>query len=307
MSTTDILTAFATQLDTLALTPDLPVIWPGIQGEPPSSGMWLEARFFPNEPDDLTWGNNSQQDTLGFFQVSVFYRPGQHSQIAASEIADTIIDLFPKGFTVDACRVRKTPWQASAVDLSDKSFIPITIPYRGIVSISGYSGVVSAPATHTTTDILTAFLERLDVLGLSPALPVAWPGIPHKPPSSGMWIEARFSNSEPDDLVWDTESQQYLGGFFEVSIYWRPNQNSQVAASEIADAIIDHFPKGLPVNAVRVLKAPWQNPAIDLPGKSFIRVVVPFSGIISSSVNTTYYVVNNGVYVVSSGAQVIST
>lgn len=144
MNTTAILGSFLNRLDSFS---ELPIAWPGMPKTPPSTGMWLEALFFPNEGRDLAWDNDSQQDTLGFFQLSVYYRPGkganQVSQIAAMEIADAIIYYFPKGFPVGDVKVRKEPWQGPAVNLKGKSFIPITIPYRGIVSTGGYPYKVS--------------------------------------------------------------------------------------------------------------------------------------------------------------------
>lgn len=140
---TDILKAFLARLDVLGITLDLPIAWPGLPKEPPSTGMWLETRFFPNEPGDLTWDNTAQTDAIGFFQIMVCYRPGtntgQTSQIAASEVADQIIAYFPKGLPLYVVRVRKTPWQSPAIDMEGKSFIPITISYRGIVSVPGYA------------------------------------------------------------------------------------------------------------------------------------------------------------------------
>lgn len=316
MSTTDTLTAFTTRLDALVLSPPLPVAWPGIPFEPPATGMWLEARHFPGEPVDLIWDNDTQQNSMGFFQVSVFWRPGtntgQNSQLAASEIADLVIAHFPKGLNIDAMKVRKGPWQSTAVNLPGKSFIPVTIPYRGLEAVPGYSGALTTVASSSATEILTALVTHLDALALSPSLEIAWPGIPKDPPSTGMWLETRFIPAEPDDLVWDDDSQQSISGDFEVSVYWRPGSNtgqdSQVAASEVADLIAAHFPKGTQVNAVRVRKAPWQSPAIHLYGKSFIRVMVPYRGLVSVAGYApvdTYYVVDGGVYVVDGGIQVI--
>ena len=141
---TDILTAFLARLSALALTPSLPVMWPGIPKSAPSSGTWLEARYFPNEGGDLTWGNDAQMDTIGFFQVSVYYRPGtstgQNSQVDASEVADLVIAHFPKGLPIGPVRVRKSAWQSPAIDLEGKSFLPVTIPYRSIIAVPGYTG-----------------------------------------------------------------------------------------------------------------------------------------------------------------------
>jgi hypothetical protein len=266
--------------------------------------MWLEARYFPNEPADLTWGNDSQLGTLGFFQVSVYWRPTEDSLIAASEVADAIIELFPKGTAVGPVRVRKTPWQSPSIDLDGQSFIPITISYRGIVSVAGYSGALVVGG-RTTTDIVDDLLARLNTLSLSPPLPIAWPGVKMTPPSAGMWLEARFLPGEPVDLVWDDDAQKITTGSLLVSVYYRPGtltgQHSQIAASEVADAVIDLFPKGLGVGAVRISKAPWQGPAVDLDNKSYLPVVVPYRGIIRVD---RHYVTNNGVNVTNNAIQV---
>lgn len=305
MSTTSILNALATRLDTLG---SLPVAWPGVPMTPPSSGMWLEVRYFPNEPRDLTWGNTSQQETIGFFQVSVYWRPSENDLIDASTVADSVIALFAKGTAIDAVRVRKTPWQSPSIDADGKSFIPVIIPYQGVVEVAGFSGEWVAGGS-TTTDIVTDLLERLDTL--TPSLPIAWPGVHKDPPSSGMWLETRFLPAEPQDLVWDNDTQKQTSGGLLVRVCYRPKNaaTSQYAASEIADTIIDLFPKGLGVGAVRIRKAPFQGPAVDLKGSSFIPVIIPYLGIISVPVEITdtFYVVNNGVYVVNNGIQVINT
>lgn len=135
-----------------------------------------------------------------------------------------------------------------------------------------------------STNILTAFLDRLSALVLSPVLPVIYPGIPDSPPSSGMWIEASYFPQQPEDLVWDNDSQLRITGHFLVAVYFRPgtgpSQSSLVSASRVADEVIAHFRKGQPLGPVRVLKSAWQNPAVNKKGKSSVPVVVPYMGIV---------------------------
>jgi len=286
------------------------VMWPGLPKAPPSSGMWLEARYFPNENSDLVWGNDSQQEALGFFQVSVYWRPTEDSLIGASEIADSIIALFAKGAAISTVRVRKTPWQSPSIDLKGKSFIAVTIPYKGIVSVTGFAGTLIVGGS-TTTDIASDLLARLATLTLSPPLPVAWPGVHKTPPSNGMWLESRFIPGEGGDLVWGNATQKNTRGSLLVRVYYRPGtntgQSSQVAASEIADAVIDLFPKGMGIGAVRINKAAWQGPAVDLEGKSYIPVIVPYLGIVSVAAFDEFYVVNSGVNVTNNSIQVVNT
>lgn len=151
MSTTSILSAFLEQVSTLATSLSLPVAWPGLPKVPPSSGMWLEVKHFPNEPIDIGWKPVSHP--VGFFQVSVCFRPGtntgQNSLIAASTVADQVISAFPAETEIDETTVRKQPWQSPAIDLKDKSFIPVTIPYRWAYTraVAGEINVLNSAGT----------------------------------------------------------------------------------------------------------------------------------------------------------------
>lgn len=144
MSATSILNDFLGKVSTLATSLSLPVAWPGLPFKPPSSGEWLEVKHFPNEGLDIGW--NGVTHPVGFFQVSVYFRPGtntgQNSLMGASTIADQVIAAFPRGLAVDETTVRKQPWQSPAIDLKDKSFIPVTIPYRWSYNRSSVDGVM---------------------------------------------------------------------------------------------------------------------------------------------------------------------
>jgi hypothetical protein len=283
-ATTTILKAMLANLDAIVLSPVLPIAQPGIPEDPPAIGMWLEARFFPNEVRDLVWNNHARVLVKGYLQVAVGWRPSEDSLMAASRVADTIIAGFEKGLEVGPARVKKTPWTSSAIDLPDKSLLPIIIPYMGIVSVAGYDGVVISSGS-TTTDIIGDLLARLDTLSVSPALLIAWPGVHMTPPDTGMWLETKFAPTESTDLVWDNDTQKNTTGSLLVMVYYRPGinegQDSQVSASEIADAVARLYPKGLGVGAVRISKEPWQGPSVDLEDKSYIPVMVPYRGIIA--------------------------
>lgn len=94
--------------------------------------MWLEAKLFPNEPLDPSWGNESCHMARGFFQVVVGYRPGT-GQVRPLEVAEVICAHFGKGVTLGPVRVRKAPWPSPEITDSDKLLIPVTIPYAGFV------------------------------------------------------------------------------------------------------------------------------------------------------------------------------
>lgn len=131
MSTTDIMQCAFERLKTFCYLPEAPILWPGIQSDPPDEGMWLEPGYFPNEPIDFAWDNDACVETRGFFQILVYYRPGI-GQMEPSRIADALIEHFPKGLELNSVRVRKRPWQSPSVTEKGKSFIPVTVAYHGL-------------------------------------------------------------------------------------------------------------------------------------------------------------------------------
>lgn len=130
MTTTDIFEAFLTRLAAFATTNSVAVAYPNVDFNPPGSGLWLEARYFPNEDETTTWGVGECHLSVGFFQVLIFCRTGT-GQVNASELADALVDYFPKGQVIHNVTIRKRPSQAPLVTLDDKSYIPLRIYYRG--------------------------------------------------------------------------------------------------------------------------------------------------------------------------------
>jgi len=132
MSTTAIIEAALQKMETFTHSPQPSILYPGIQSEPPESGMWLQPSVFPNEPGNIAWDNDSCVDTRGFFQILVYFRPGQ-GVIDPSELADALIAFFPKGSDLGPVRIRKRPWQSPAVtEDASKLFIQVTVPYKGL-------------------------------------------------------------------------------------------------------------------------------------------------------------------------------
>lgn len=132
-----------------------------------------------------------------------------------------------------------------------------------------------------TTAILTAFLERLDSFVYSPQPPVLWPGINSTPPESGAWLEASLFPSRPENLSWGNDSADLLTGYGLVMVGYRPGAG-EIVASELADAILDHFAKGTVLGPVRVLRRGTRSPASpDEGARLFIPVTIPYIGITS--------------------------
>ena len=108
-----------------------PIAWPGINFTPPATGIWFEAMMFPNEPTNLVMDSDTAEQ-IGFFQVTVCFRPGQGITLPMMT-AEAVIAQFPKGTDLGPVKVRMRPWLAPTVTASDYQFIPVTIPYKGIV------------------------------------------------------------------------------------------------------------------------------------------------------------------------------
>ena len=130
MSQKAILEAFLTHLGTMSN--GVPIAWPGVNFTPPDSGLWLQASHFPNESENIAWGNDSKNRVLGFCQVSAYTRPGS-GIIALSGLAEDIIAHFPKGLELAGVRVRKRPHQSPPITEDSEIFIPVTIHYLGII------------------------------------------------------------------------------------------------------------------------------------------------------------------------------
>jgi len=107
VSSTNILVAAIDRLEAFVYAPQPHILWPGRQETPPNTGMWLQPKMFGNEPNDIAWDNDGCVDTRGFFQILVYFRPGQ-GQIAPSELADALIAWFPKGLDLGPVRSKQT-------------------------------------------------------------------------------------------------------------------------------------------------------------------------------------------------------
>ena len=129
--TTNIMAAFFSQLETAFL--GIPISWPGADFTPPDSGEWLEAEFFPNEPEKLGIALADYRAEVGILQVSVVSRPGPNGFFTIAPIARDVIDAFPIGHTITGpIRVSQEPsvFKAEAQG-PDRIMLVVSIPYRG--------------------------------------------------------------------------------------------------------------------------------------------------------------------------------
>ena len=132
-----------------------------------------------------------------------------------------------------------------------------------------------------TTDILLACLEALDGFVYQPQPAVLMPGLKEDPPSEGFWLVPSFFPNETVNVSWGITSCSEFRGFFQIRLYFRANPRvGSIAPSRLADALIDHFPKGTVFGPVRVSKRPWQSPlVVEDASKNFIPITIPYLGL----------------------------
>ncbi len=130
----------------------------------------------------------------------------------------------------------------------------------------------------STTEILTAALEKLETFVYVPPPEIIWPGIQKSPPETGIWLQVRFAPNEPYDYNWG-EGCVDTRGHIRILVYFRPDQG-QLDPSELADALIAFYPKGFELGPVRVRKRPWQSPMVTQDAsKLYIPVTIPYMGL----------------------------
>lgn len=123
------------------LSTSLPVAWHAVEFEPPAGqdSKWLSVKNFPSEPLELGWGNTDAVYYTGFLQINIHFRPtaggdGQRRLMDAIGEAETIMGQYSKGTEAGPVRVKSRPWRAEPVEDETGFYIPVTIPYGGIIS-----------------------------------------------------------------------------------------------------------------------------------------------------------------------------
>ena len=133
MSDKDIYVDFCTKLAAFAATfsPDVPVAYPGVGFEPPTSGVWLELQWVPNDTVNYGMANDAPVLRQGMAQVGVCYRPGA-GVVSGLTVANAVIAAFPKGTRIaNEVRVYRKPWIAAIIQDPERVMHPVTIPWQG--------------------------------------------------------------------------------------------------------------------------------------------------------------------------------
>ena len=237
-------------------------------GEIGSPAIDAEANVFPTGVESTAEVGAPTVSISVTIQVTGVEAVGQIGAVGVKGDANTI----PAGVSADG--------QVGSVTVITEA--SVVVPVTGVEAVGEVGSVTVSIVDCTwegTAEILVAAFDRLDAFVYSPQPVVLWPGLHNAPPAAGMWLEPNLMPGETINIVWDDCATVDTNGFLQIMVYYRPDQG-QLDPSELADALIDHFPKGLELGPVGVNERPWQLPAVtDDASKLFIPVMVPYLGL----------------------------
>jgi hypothetical protein len=108
-----------------------PISWPGFNFTPPSSGVWLEVSFFPNEGIDNGLAYSDTVVPRGIFQVACVDRPGRGTA-SIHAAADQIRALYAKGTgLIGSVRVIREPYDMELETEGDRLMVVVSVEYSG--------------------------------------------------------------------------------------------------------------------------------------------------------------------------------
>lgn len=114
--------------------------------------------------------------------------------------------------------------------------------------------------------------------GLSPAIPVAFPGIGFTPLASGFWLEVVWIPNETANYGMEDDAPSLLQGMAQVNVCFRPGLGI-VGGLQLAGAVVQAFPKGTRLaDRVRVYRKPWVANVIEDPERVMHPVTIPWQG-----------------------------
>ncbi|MGA0604859.1 phage tail terminator-like protein [Phenylobacterium sp. VNQ135] len=131
------------------------------------------------------------------------------------------------------------------------------------------------------SEIPAALLERLTSLEVgSPPLPIAYPDVSFDPATDapqGKYLEAGYFRNAP---AWEGLSEGVLDqGLLVVSVVW-PKGQGVIAMNAAAQAVADHFPKGLTLKsgstAVKINREPVIASPLTEGDKTIVAISIPW-------------------------------
>lgn len=113
--------------------------------------------------------------------------------------------------------------------------------------------------------------------GLSPPLPVAFPGVGKDPPSDGQWLEVSWFPNETQNYGRSDDAPALSQGIGQVAVCYRPG-GGIVEGLALADQVITAFPKGTVFVDVRVYRKPWVSSVVIQPDYVMHPVTIMWRG-----------------------------
>ena len=130
---TQIWLALKGRVQSLVLTPALPIAWPNETYVPSPTQNYLRVTHVPNINRRLFIGSTEPHQRIGLLQVDVFAKKNQDASVAA-EIAGQVAAWFPTDlrmtYSSAAVRVTKAPDVAQAIADDTHWLVPTSVEYE---------------------------------------------------------------------------------------------------------------------------------------------------------------------------------
>jgi hypothetical protein len=121
------------RLQTLVLSPVLPVLLPNEQKTPPGDHRYLRVQFVPNTADRVLIDSDGPHQHLGLLQVSVYWSKGR-GEVEPRDVAGAVASHFPCDFKLDAgafhVRITKRPDVRDMIVEDAAVQIPVMVSYE---------------------------------------------------------------------------------------------------------------------------------------------------------------------------------
>lgn len=131
-------------------------------------------------------------------------------------------------------------------------------------------------AVWTDAIIMSALLDRLGTLALTPVLPIAMPGIDFPKPGQTKpdnYLQATFLPNVTTNSELGAGQEQHRG-ILQVSVYWKKGVG-HIKPLEAAGLIIDHFAKGTTLHSGGLKVVIDRKPYASSPLEETDRVHIP--------------------------------
>jgi len=126
--------ALVTRLESLVLSPELPIAFPGVEFDKPESGYWLEAAFLPAQSAAVSL--SGWNEYTGVLQIVLVTSSTQTAEVVRQNIVSSIVAHFKRGTVLtegdQEVRIVQPPYASpSFADPQTPTLTrtPVTVPY----------------------------------------------------------------------------------------------------------------------------------------------------------------------------------